>query len=427
MSGAQALGAIRDRLEHALGAGRLPDTAARRGAQLLARLKSPVSVVVIGRPGAGKSSLINMLLGTNAIPETRDLPVLEIAAGAMTRTLCTLGDGSQVAAEGVVLDAGVPEDAALVRIELAVPVLERMTLTEIRLAGSLDACRAAVDLAVERADMVLWCSQDFDDGERALWAGVPDDLKDHSFLVLTKADRLLMQGTLNDRLAGLEPVVAEEFYSLYPVATLQAIAARIGAPGENPALWKASGGRALALAVAKEVETGRSADADSALLFLTRFGARDGALETASPAAASAGAPDRPAREAVAPPPGAGADTPPAPAAPATGGDHGLGPALSFLASRTGAMARDLPDDADGLQQFVLDHCLETATGLSDMLASVTAHDPVAADLQADAAEGMDMMLLLQLEQSSDAAEDAVTLLLQMKKELAECAAAARR
>ncbi|MFV0515349.1 MAG: hypothetical protein ACK5MY_17200 [Jhaorihella sp.] len=410
MRGAEARGVIHDRLARTLGAGRLPEPASKRGAQLLARLGSPVSVVVIGPPGSGKSSIVNMLLGWSAIPETPDLPVLEIVAGARPRTVFELSDGSRDHAEGVTLAGPVPADVVLARVELPAPALNGMNLTEIRVAGSSCEQRAAVGLAVQRADIVLWCTQSFGTTEQALWAEVPDALKDHSFLVLTKADRLLMQGVLAERLAELEPVVAEEFYSLFPVATLQAIAARAPGAPENPALWKASGGRALTGAVMKRVETGRNADADSALQFLARFAAGD-------TGAAGASVP-LPAGDAAAPP---AAEKP---AAPDRGGV--LGRALDLLAARTGEMVASMPRGGGDVQGFVLDHCLATATELSEILGRAAPDDPATAALQADMAEGMDMLLLMQLEQTGEAAEDALTLLLQMKKELVECAAGAR-
>ena len=220
MSGAQAMATVQNRLAAALQSGAMPQAAETRGAQLLARLKAPVSVVVMGPPGSGKTSLVNLLIGRPVVPEGIDLPVTEIVSGPAARTVCTLPDGSTRAGDGIVAPADLPNDTVLVRLELPVPVLDSLSLTEIRVAGSPAEQRAAVDWATRRADIVLWCTQDFDGGERDLWARVPETLKDHSYLVLTMADQLLMKGILQDRIATLAEVVAEEFHSLMPVATL---------------------------------------------------------------------------------------------------------------------------------------------------------------------------------------------------------------
>ena len=395
MSGAQAMATVQNRLAAALQSGAMPQTAETRGAQLLARLKAPVSVVVMGPPGSGKTSLVNLLIGRPVVPEGIDLPVTEIVSGPAARTVCTLPDGSTRAGDGIVAPADLPNDTVLVRLELPVPVLDSLSLTEIRVAGSPAEQRAAVDWATRRADIVLWCTQDFDGGERDLWARVPETLKDHSYLVLTMADQLLMKGILQDRIATLAEVVAEEFHSLMPVATLHALAARNAEAPENPTLWTASGGSALVRAVLRQVQTGRAADADSALVFLRRYGPGDLPVPATDPAIAACA----PARR---------------------GGDGLVGSAIEFLAARSGELARGLPAGEADRRAFVLDHCLSTATELGGLLMQADPGDPAAADLQEDMAEGLDMLLLLQLEKTDDAAADAVTLMLQLGKELAE-------
>lgn len=409
MTVATAFADIRDRLETALGSGLLPEGAEQRGAQLLARLNTPVSVVVAGPEGSGKSSIINMLIGDSVIPETPGLPVLEIAAGATERTVLVRPDGSETRIEGNALGPEVSPDVAVARLELPLPLLRHMSFTEIRVAGSPAEQRAAADLATRRGDIVLWCTEVFDPSEQALWAVVPDEIKDHGFLVLTKSDRLLMRGELENRIAALQTVAAEDFLGLYPVATLSAIAARANADEADDGPWKASGGHALARSVMREVATGRNADAGNALAFLNRFSISG----------------DRPDVENAArtesAPPHAGPDA----EAPDARDDVVTG-ALDYLGDRAGDLMLRLPGDGSGLSDLVLEHCVETAAGLSDILARAGQGDPVAAQLTVDATDGMDMLVLLQLERSDEAAEDAVSLLLQLKKELAEHAVRTR-
>lgn len=405
MSGAQAMATVQNRLAAALETGRMPQGAGARGAQLLARLKAPVSVVVMGPPGSGKTSLVNLLIGRPLVPGGIDLPVTEIVSGPAPRTVFTLADGTARAVDGIATPGEIEKDTILVRLELPVPVLDSLSLTEIRVAGSPAEQRAGVDWAARRADIVLWCSQAFGPGERNLWSAVPETLKDRSFLVLTMADQLQMKGLLQDRIATLADVVAEEFHSLMPLATLHALAARDARSRENPALWTASGGSALMRALLRQVQTGRAADADSALVFLNRYASGD--LPVALPAAGVAAA--------TAPAPTAAAG-----ASPGHRGDGIFGAAIEFLAARSGELARGQPRDDAERRAFVLDHCLATATELGGLLMRADPGDPAAADLQEDMAEGLDMLLLLQLEKTDAAAADAVTLMLQLGKELAE-------
>ena len=56
------------------------------------------------------------------------------------------------------------------------------------------------------------------------------------------------------------------------------------------------------------------------------------------------------------------------------------------------------------------------------MLQATDPRDLMAQDLQLDTEDSAEMMLLFQLERDEDAAVDAVTLLLQLKKEIAHAA-----
>lgn len=400
MNQAAAVGAIRDSLRSALDRGALPETAGEQAAQLLTRLNRPVAVIVAGGTGSGKSSLVNMLVGEPVIPERSGLPVVEIAYGQVRRSIVVDRDGRRSERPGNALTEDLAPDAALVRVELPARPLEHMSLTELRVTGAPADRASAMDLIAQQADIVLWCTQVFDATELGLWRGLPDRIKDHAFLVLTKADRLLMQEALVDRIAALEPVVAEEFHSLFPVATLQAMSARPGGDGTGkPELWKASGGQALARAVARQVALGRMADADRALAFMTRCGL---SVEDPAPAAQSAANAD--------------AET----AADGDGAEDPIAAAVSMLTERARELTRIVAVEGGDSRSAVLDHCLSTMESLCEMLAGPGGGDPASAWLQAGASEGLDMLVLLNLERTDDAAEDAVDLLLQLRKELAE-------
>lgn len=393
-------------LSAALASDCVPGEARLHGARLLDRLKTPVNVVVMGKPQVGKSRLIHMILG-RPLPLVA-LPAVEVMHGPRDRQLL-LREDARIEDWTDGAGADLPEDAAMMRLELPEPLLTRMTLTEVTLQGPPEAMRAMADWAFGRADIVLWCTQGFDAIERALWAVAPDMLKDHSFLVLTKADHLLMKGQLQDRLADLSDIVAQEFHSLYPVATLQAISARAETGQTQRDLWSASGGRALHDVVLRLIETGRRADADNALLFLSRYAAAMGqAKPQPRPAAPAPEVHPDPAKDAATDAP---EDLERA---------QVLTEALSYLQDRADRLLSELDMTASDDCGHVLAHCLETATTLSDLLGEFSREDAALTGLQDDIQESADMMLLLQLEQSEDAATDAVTLLLQLKKDMAD-------
>lgn len=419
MSIAQASHRVLEQLEHALDTGHVPDEEKRRAAQLLSRLKSPVHVVLIGLPGSGKSRLVNMLTDSSVIPESASLPPLEVAHGMQPRTVYLMSDGSEQSHDGLVLDRPVPPDTAIVRAELPLAILDNLSLTELSLSGTQAEQKAIASWAMNRADIVLWCSQSFDPTEQALWSSASDTLKDHSFLVLTKADQLQMKGILTDRLAHLEDIVAEEFYGMYPVATIQAISSG-GADGRDMDIWTSSGGKALQDAVQRLVETGQNADTDNALMFLSRHASavpceeRIDAKPTRPPQPTNTSAQAPGKHTASNDRPVAPVKRDPTPA---------FRQALGFLQNRSELMLAAFEGNRPDKQAFVLDHCLETATRLSEIILDAEQADPDLLDIHEDVMECSDMMVLFHLEKTDDAAADAVTLLLQLKKEMSVASA----
>lgn len=430
---------IADRLEHALGDGKLPPHMQDWGRQLLSHLRKPVQVVVMGLPGSGKSTLVNMLVGERVIPKTRPVPVIEIAGGTAPKVVFELEDGTMQRQAGLLDSVEIPAGAIRARQELPQAQLARQTFVEVDLRGSFGYQKSIVNWVVQWADIVLWATQDFDETEQELWSAVPDEIKDRSFLVLTMADQQLMRGTLMDRIAALEELVAEEFLGLYPIATIQAIAARSTGERANATLWKSSGGMELMSVVQRQIALGREADLDRAHMLLNRYapetavprGARPAPRAPASgpDAAATGGAsgtPD-PRRTPPSPEPSAAAAKTAAQAATGSGaaprpaqGQAIFGDALGLLQDRAdrmfGALSRTDGENPDS----VLQECLDAANALNDLFASADPADAALRALQEDAEESAEMMLLFQLEKGEDAAADAVTLLMQLKKDLAQ-------
>ena len=308
--------------------GRLRPDAAAIGAILLARFASPVHIAVVGHSGTGKTQLVNMLA------RQQDL---------------------------------------------------QCDITEITITENPGQVRAAIC----EADIVLWCGQTFDAADLAVWTKVPDALKDHSFFVLTKADKLTGQGLLDQKLRSIGDAVMDEFHSLFPVATLQAIASLNRVQADQTPALRASGAAALITVLRRQIAVGQSAVRDSALLFLARHA-------TAEPA------PSAPTIMAQNSPAGA----------------SGWTDAFAYLERQ----ARDLGPamvlpDAEKIS-LVLSHCCDTADGLALIIADQPALKGGLAD---DAKALPDTMLLLRLEGNALSAVDALTLLLQVRRDIAAC------
>lgn len=420
---------LAERLAETLGHADLRPDARAWGQSLLDRLKAPVQIIVMGPKGSGKSHVINMLSGAFVVPETVRAPVVEIVGGASEALSYECLDGTTGVLAGEELPDGV------VRLTHAIPLtfLDDCSFAEV----ALDGPAAALEWALERADIVLWCSAGFNDAEQAAWSGVwdavPEDLKDHSFLVLTHADRHIANGTLSDNLQVWSDVAGEEFLSLFPIATPLALSANSDADAATPPIWKSSGGKALYDAVHKRIEHGRLADQDSARLFLSRFA---GLRQTRAAVGQSVQPPEPPetscpdldktragenARETPA------RDANPGPSAGRTVSQPVLSTARNVLQKHADQMRASATTEAGRTPARILDQCVEAAEALAGVLATApetqdaqTAQIHVDRGLADDAAECAEMMQLFRLERTEDAAVDAVTLLMQLKREIAE-------
>ncbi|MFY0619939.1 hypothetical protein [Shimia sp.] len=383
-------------LHSALESGRLPKRQKAMGTQVLDHLSEAVRVVVLGRPRSGKSSLINMMIGAEIICPPRDVETTEVVYGKSPQITLFWPDGTSQCVTGSSLENQAYAGANRVKYELPLEALQTQSYYEVAQPYDARQQQKLLTDALQKGQIFVWCSEEFDRAEQDIWESVPDEVKDHSFLALTKADRQIMIGDLSERIAALTAVVADGFLDLHPIATLHAIKARVSQGSQND-LWDASGGRELVEAIQAQVIRGRAAALDQAALLLAQLG-------DAVEAARSREIPNTFSRN----------DAPPQ--TPATQADV-LDQLQSHLQTAAKEMLADLDagriPDADGL----LERCASTVSTLTQSLASFDQSECVA-ELLEDAQDGEETLMLLQVEKSPEAAEDSVILLLQLKKEI---------
>lgn len=408
-----------ERLAHALSATKLPASAQRAATRLIDRLSSPVRVTLLGPPGAGKSTLRNVLAGAAVIPAGAGLPTTTLRFGEPGKIVATLGNRTKKEITGLDFDALQVLSPAYAEISTPLAVLKKVSLLEVVTDGSPADLMAAAKWAAKRTDIAIWVTTDFSPQEQALWERVPDEVKDHGYLVLNQTDRL----SPNDRAdynTRLEHIAAQEFHSFFPTAALQALGAIERNGAEEVEAFRASGCDELIAALMRHVDLGTQADIDSALMFLSRYDAS--APKPATPVAASLDAPDAPndgdspAKEAAEP----------TDASPALQIESALSheqqqddilrcaaheTALARLRRGAGAMLDKLHSPEPAVAEPVLDHCVETV----EELASTLSDDELLTEAVAQAS---DVIVLLQLEQTESAAEDAVVTLLQLKRDI---------
>lgn len=401
---------IIDRLSLACQSDALPKGAREHAEHLLKRLSSPVRVTLFGKPGAGKSELINMFVGKRILPKELELPTTELVYGEADKVMITSPDGKIHALNHVNLNASDLNQAAYIKIEAPLALLQRISFLEVVTDGTAAAFDAAVDWATRRTDIALWCSQDFDTMEQQIWQRVPDALKDHAFLVLSKADELSARKVLSKRVAALETIVAEEFHSLFAVATLQAIKAQKPDGSVDETLRHASGGGALTSEILRHAERGRRADVDSAELFLARYRIPL-APRPISDRKSSADAKPVAAIEKAATAPVE---------APQTKNIALFHDSAQFLRRRADTLEKAaLSGGAEVVEQAV-----EVVEHLVDLFSRDESGCKTADAFLDDLMEASDLMVLMQSETGDEPSADAATLLLQLRREMEEKIAA---
>lgn len=408
-----------ERLQLALNDRTIPQAFRKAGQELLAHLTQPTQIAVMGLPGSGKTSLLNMILRQAVLPDLGAVPIVELIHGSAVRATYEPLTAPAERRNGLASRADMPAKTFRVIQELPLPQLKRCGLIEINMPEDAGQRADLLEWVAQKAQIAIWCSETFDDRDRLIWSVVPDRLKDHSFLALTKADRLQMKGLLADQIFRFESQFADEFLCLYPVATKQAMAACASGTVTRPRLWHESGGKALSEGIAHEIATGKRADRDHADVLLTRMG-----IASAPPAprvepavAAPLVPPPRPEHLEAAP-----AEQP---VVPQMGRQEAIDMALSLLQGCANEMCASTttPKQGTAPPERILSHCAQTAQALATLLMDTQPDDPEIADLREDALESEQVILLLMLERNETAASDAISVLLQLKKEMAELGA----
>ncbi|MCR9113967.1 MAG: CobW-like GTP-binding protein, partial [Rhodobacteraceae bacterium] len=163
-----------DTLGQVLDQGNLPPPFDRCGARLLTLLTRPVQVVVTGFAGSGKTKLIEMMAARPDIGHLKSVPVFELSFGDTEQALIERADGSVSTVAGLLKNGDIPDDAVRARQELPDPRLVQQDFIEIGLYGTDIERRRALEVVTSRADLIVWCTQDFAEDEQQLWSTVPE-------------------------------------------------------------------------------------------------------------------------------------------------------------------------------------------------------------------------------------------------------------
>ncbi|WP_300013968.1 hypothetical protein [uncultured Roseobacter sp.] len=357
-------GQVIGRLDHMLNSGQLTPALTQQARALRDRLCAGVRVVILGPKGIGKSQLRDVLLGETA--------------PAMPSSAFALSIGHTDARAEQIQDPNVHTET------LHNPFLELATVMDVAASEGTEMFSERIRWALSQADIAVWCTQCFSEEEAALWAQASEHLKDHSFLVLTKADALASVGTLQSQIANLQAVAAEEFHSFFPTSTFHAHKALRAGDEISETQLAASGVKALRQTLSDLAASGQRADVDRALLFLQRNETQDAAVSVPAPG-----------KKKVTPQ------------------THTYEKALALLRGRVADLTTAAPQP-----DAVLENCSTLVEDLAELAAAQTQSDASFDAWRNDLYEASDKVVLMSLENDLRSAADATTIILQLKRDL---------
>lgn len=261
---------VQEKLAQAVKAGCLPHDVQERAEKLLDRLETQVRIALMGMPGSGKSTLLNLLVGADVLPDGVRLPTLQLTYGDTEQSVCTHSDGTKQTLPHADAQKIADVSPIFVEMQMPLPALGKISVLEVVAPKDPTALQRASNWAAKRCDIALWCTQGFGEIEQAIWGQMPDLIKDHSFLMITKSDILKNNGLLDATVGNVQAAARHEFNQILPISTTAALSARHPDGTVDKEKLRSSGGLALISAVLKQVELGRQSTVDMAEVLLVQ-------------------------------------------------------------------------------------------------------------------------------------------------------------
>lgn len=216
-------------------------------------------VALMGEFSAGKSTLLNFLIEEELLPT-------KATATELSPVWFSYGTKpsywEDARGEIHLLDPkdlyNVPRSARYIRVYSQAEILEHCDVID---TPGISDPNLAVDswrFAVGVCNMVLWCSsstQAWRESERAAWVSLPERLRRHSLLIVTRADKLVAAGDKEKVDRRLARETTGLFASRVFLATPDAVQAKLElAEGGTSPLWEASGAADLLDRLAERFE-----------------------------------------------------------------------------------------------------------------------------------------------------------------------------
>ncbi|RYH11021.1 hypothetical protein EU800_06925 [Tropicimonas sp. IMCC6043] len=202
-------------------------------------------IAIMGEFSAGKSTLTNLLIGSDALPvkvTATHLPPVWLSHGNATPRGVGLDD-VEFDIDLANLSTIPLERTQFLRVERPAGVLELCDIIDFPGISDPNMPAEIWQRLIARADAVIWCShavQAWRQSEAAVWDVMPPELRERSFLLLTRMDKLTSERDRRRVLARVRHETDGLFAQVFPVSLTEALAA-----GDDASAWEQSGARAF--------------------------------------------------------------------------------------------------------------------------------------------------------------------------------------
>ncbi|MCY1128266.1 dynamin family protein [Frigidibacter sp. RF13] len=385
------------------------------------RLETPVRIAFTGKSLAGKSSLINLLIGEKVLPTGKasvGSVTVMVRHSLIERTTASWWDRPSVELPGRALAQAAELGPDIITLDITCEPLEGLSLIDIVSFDDAESSKRAVFSLMRLADVMLWCSRAENPMIKAdseSWRMIPGRLIRNSMLILTHAEDVDEAGIAAAK-EKLTPDRLRSFRDVIPVSTKVAMLA-LSNPGPNfEELWSVSGAQQLVESVIAAAVELREAEIEKIRRGLAQF-IQPAQAELDALARTSATTP-APTSDPVVPP--AAVPVVPAPTPIGTATQAADAQLLDKLRQDWFARARSLLDRArDGdygdPAEFVM-AAQEEVDGFRDRLSDAEGQLAESDELIAECEKANDILILLQFESADSAALDAARIVVQLSE-----------
>lgn len=229
----------------------------RLAVALTNRLSRAPRISVLGEYNSGKSTLINVLIGTKVLPTSIDantrLPI-RIFQSAQPYFAVEMDDHKRFEVMADQLDSKLLAKASMLHVGLPLSRLESYELVDTPglASGDPGMCQSAMDTC-RQSHLAIWCStamQAWKASELGVWQGLPKRLRTNGILVVTFKDAIASPQDEGRLWGRINAEAAPHFAKVVMVSARDAITARqLADSTQSDHLWTKSGAAELSKVV----------------------------------------------------------------------------------------------------------------------------------------------------------------------------------